>query len=128
MRSKATSTGCACRVHGASGFWDLTILQRPTSERDCPTSSATTPASTGWRALPRSPLPRKLRKPHEELVYRARALPPFADGPHHERLAAAHVPRGEHFRHGRGVSAGAVGGRLGIAARVLLDAELVQHR
>jgi heat shock protein HtpX len=34
---------------------------------------------------------------HQELVDRVRALAAFADRPHHQRLAAAHVAGGEHL-------------------------------
>src|SRR5687767_1452137 len=91
-------------------------------------SGETTPASTGWRALPRSPLPRKLRKAHEEFVDRAGALPALADRPDDERLASAGVAGGEYLRRAGDVGTLSVGRRLGVAARVLFHAELAEHR
>src|SRR5947208_15009585 len=89
--------------------------------------AGTTLASTG---SPRSRcsrsvhlLSRKLGKPHEELVDRAGALPAFADRPHDERLTAAHVARGEYFRHRGRIGLRALGIGLGVAARVLVHAE-----
>ena len=41
-------------------------------------------------------LPRQIRLPHQERVDRAGAQAAFADRPHHQRLAAAHVAGGEH--------------------------------
>src|SRR5258706_2275864 len=70
---------------------------------------------------------RQLGAAHEECVDLARALAALADRPHHERLAAAHVAGGEDLRHGGRVAAGAFGGRLHVAARVLGHAELVDH-
>jgi hypothetical protein len=64
---------------------------------------------------------------HQELVHRARGLAAFADGPHHQRLAAAHVAGGKDLVHVGGVAAVALGAGLGVAAGVLLDAEGVQH-
>ena len=63
-----------------------------------------------------------------------RALPPFANRPDDERLAAPHIARGEHVRH-----IGCVGGRsalcmtfvgvcLCIATSIALDAKSLQHR
>ena len=46
-------------------------------------------------------LPRQRGRSHQELVDRVRALAAFADRPHHQRLAAAHVAGGEHLRRSR---------------------------
>ena len=43
-------------------------------------------------------LPRQVRRAHQELVDRVRGLAAFADRPHHQRLAAAHVAGGEDLR------------------------------
>src|SRR5436305_6348517 len=72
-------------------------------------------------------LTRQVAGAHQVFVDRTRRLPAFADRPHHQRLAAAHVARREHL-----VDAGAVAARLFgagpcVSARVLLDAEHVQH-
>src|SRR5688500_2658426 len=97
--------------------------------RRCRTWSAgTTSASTGSPRSPRSSSAWKLGKTHEELVDRAGALPALADRPHDERLAAAHVARGEDLRHRSGISTLALGRGLGVAARVFLHAELVEKR
>src|SRR5213594_2602563 len=68
-------------------------------------------------------LSRQLGEPHQELIDRARALAPLADGPHDERLAAAHVARGKDLGNRSDVAAPSIGRRLGVAARVLRDAE-----
>ena len=78
--------------------------------RACREASGGGAAARGRRALRRralarhrslrAPAPaRQLGRPHQELVHRARALPAFADRPHHQRLAAAHVAGGEHLGH-----------------------------
>src|SRR5207247_9111068 len=40
---------------------------------------------------------RQVAAPHQVLVDRTRGLAAFADRPHHERLPAAHIARGEHL-------------------------------
>src|SRR6266853_1167531 len=72
-------------------------------------------------------LSRQLGKTHQRLVDRASALAAFADRPHDERLAAAHVARGENLGNRSDVAAFSIGRRLGVAARVLLDAERLEH-
>src|ERR1700730_15173770 len=42
-------------------------------------------------------LSRQRRRSHQERVDRPCTKPAFADGPDHQRLAAAHVAGGEHF-------------------------------
>ena len=68
-------------------------------------------------------LPRQVGLAHQEAVDRARALAAFADRPHHERLAAAHVAGREHLGHVGRIAAGEIGRCLGVAAVVLVDAE-----
>ncbi|ABA48089.1 hypothetical protein BURPS1710b_3715 [Burkholderia pseudomallei 1710b] len=70
---------------------------------------------------------RQLRAAHQVRVDRARALAAFADRPDDERLAAAHVARGEHLVDRRVVRAIALGARARVAARVLRDAERLEH-
>src|SRR6266581_5720798 len=72
-------------------------------------------------------LSRQLGEPHQELIHSARALAAFANRPHDERLAAAHIARCEYPWNRSEVAAFSVGGRLGIAARVFLHAERLQH-
>src|SRR5665213_752122 len=92
----------------------------PTLGRQLAMSIVVTPLIDGaWR-----PLARQLARSHQEFVDRARALAPFADRPHDERLAAAHVAGGEHA-----IDAGAVvvGAGPRIAARVARDAERIEY-
>src|SRR5882672_4570037 len=72
-------------------------------------------------------LSRQLGKTHQRLVYRASALAAFADRPHDERLPAAHVARGKNLGNRSDVAAFSIGRRLGVTARVLLDAERLEH-
>src|SRR5207244_2411303 len=72
-------------------------------------------------------LSRQLGEPHQELIDRARALAPLPNDPHDERLAAAHVARGEDLENRSGIAALPVGRRLGVAARVLRDTERLEH-
>src|SRR5712692_1588922 len=71
---------------------------------------------------------RQLGKPHQKLIHRARALSAFADRPHDERLAAANVASGKDLGNRSDVAAFSVGGRLDVAAQVLLHAERLKHR
>src|SRR5258706_9318067 len=70
---------------------------------------------------------RQVGASHQESVDLARALAALANGPHDERLAAAHVAGGEYLRDRGRVATGTVGGRLDVAARVLRHPELVDH-
>src|SRR4029434_8802008 len=74
----------------------------------------------------------KLRGTHQKLVDSPCALPAFADCPHDETLTAPHIAGGEHFRSTGRVSTRSglrlFSGRTGIAADILLDAEIVEHR
>src|SRR5665213_1695860 len=81
----------------------------PTLGRQLAMSIVVTPLIDGaWR-----PLARQLARSHQEFVDRARALAPFADRPHDERLAAAHVAGGEHAIDAGAVVVGA-GPRAGV--------------
>src|SRR5438552_14255084 len=60
-------------------------------------------------------LSRKLGEPDQELIERARGLADLPDGPHDERLAAAHVARGKDLGNRGDVAAFPVGRRLGVA-------------
>ncbi len=64
---------------------------------------------------------------HQKPVDLARSLAAFADRPHHQALTTAHIARGEHLGHIGGIASFVFGARLGIAARVLVDAEGVEH-
>src|SRR5271165_5522781 len=82
-----------------------------------------------WPKLPRPsstlpPLPRQRRLAHEKLVHGVRALAAFADRPHHQRLAAAHIAAGEHL--GQRARIGRYVG-LDVAAWIELDAERFDH-
>src|SRR5665213_3284040 len=82
------------------------------------------PSGPHYRFGRYGPLARQLARSHQEFVDRARALATFADRPHDERLAAAHVAGGEHA-----IDAGAVvvGAGPRIAARVARDAERIEY-
>src|SRR5256885_9672475 len=67
---------------------------------------------------------RQRRCAHQVRVDRVRALPALADGPYHERLAAAHVARREDLVDRRTI---AVGVGLDVGARVAVDAELLEQ-
>src|SRR5690606_12983068 len=73
------------------------------------------------------PSARQRGRSRQELVDRARALTPFANRPDYQRLAAAHVASREHLPDIGGVATAAVGGGFRIAARVLVDAECLEH-
>ena len=60
-------------------------------------------------------LTRQFTLAHQKLVDGARRLATFADGPHHQRLAAAHVTGGKHLGHIGDVAA-LFGVGFGIAA------------
>src|SRR6478735_6556226 len=66
--------------------------------------------------IPATGLPRQLGDAHQRLVDRAGALPAFADRPHDQRLAAAHVAAGEHA-----VLAGGVAQRVGGELAALIE-------
>ncbi len=66
----------------------------------------------------------QLRAAHQRQVDRARALTPFANRPDDQRLAAPRVAGGEYLGHRRAV---VVDVRAHVAARVALDAELVEQ-
>src|SRR5436853_2524272 len=68
--------------------------------------------------------PRQIRRPHQEPVDRLGAEAALADGPDHERLAAAHVAGGEHVGT-RGLVVDEIG--ADIAALVEIDAEQLQQ-
>src|SRR5437899_7423904 len=72
-------------------------------------------------------LSRQLGEPHQELIDRARALAALPDGPHDERLAAAHVARGKDLGNRGDVAAFPVGRRLGVAARIPLHAKRLEY-
>jgi hypothetical protein len=69
-------------------------------------------------------LPRQIRRPHQEPVDRLRTQPAFADGPDHQRLAAAHVAGGEDVG-ARGLVVDHVG--ADVAALVEVDAEHLEQ-
>src|SRR5690606_21893404 len=79
----------------------------------------------GWRQA--QDLSRQRGSSHEELIDRTRALTAFADGPHHQRLAAAHVAGGEQLGAAGLIAAGTICGRSGIAALIFLHAEGIQY-
>src|SRR5262249_21722221 len=62
----------------------------------------------------------QVRHAHQKLVDGAGRLAALVNGPHHQRLAAAHVPRGEYAPHAGHVLLVA----LDVAARVELQAKL----
>ena len=62
----------------------------------CPATAALDPGPVPLKN--RAGLPRQRGRSHQELVDRVRALAAFADRPHHQRLAAAHVAGREHLR------------------------------
>src|SRR5579859_3218431 len=72
-------------------------------------------------------LARQIGASHQELVHGTGALPAFADGPDHKRLAAAHVPGGKNAGHRRVISLGAFGGCFYITTRILLHPELLDQ-
>src|SRR6188768_2608867 len=69
-------------------------------------------------------LPRQVGLAHEEFVDGVRRLAAFADGPHHERLAAAHVAGGKHLRP-RGAVVELVS--LHVAALIEVELQVLNH-
>src|SRR5687767_12186786 len=69
-------------------------------------------------------LARQLRTTHQEFIHRPRALPTFADRPHHERLTPAHVAGGEDLRER---SAIVLGIRGDVASRIAADRKLLEE-
>src|SRR5882724_1598563 len=67
---------------------------------------------------------RQIGPAHQEFVHRTGALTAFTNGPDHERLAAAHVTRGENPGYRRVVRLLAFRFRFHVAARIFLDGEL----
>src|SRR5205814_323862 len=83
----------------------------------------TSPGMTNSRGTVTT-LPRQIRLPHQERVDRAGAEAALADGPDHQRLAAAHVAGGKDFWQ-RGLVVVEIG--ADVAALVEIDAERFQQ-
>src|SRR5690242_11175339 len=83
------------------------------------------PPLTPLRCVRGSELSRQVGLTHQIAVALAGRAAALIDRPDDETLAAPHVAGGEHARHVRAELAVL---RLRVAAAVLLDAELVEHR
>src|SRR5690348_15851515 len=118
--SSCSRTGnCRCSTCTCYG------CREPTAIRRCGRESTSWPGE--WRREPLAPrLLREVAAAHQVFVDGARALAAFADRPHHQRLAAAHVSGSEHL-----CDAGAEAGifiayRFRVAAYVAFDAQRVE--
>src|SRR5581483_1606692 len=110
-RSRRSTQCVACRRHASP-------LPLPCGAHPCLCSRSTSRSLT--LGPPRS---RQIRTAHEEPVAFAGGAAALVDGPDDQALAAAHVAGGEHAGD-VGVEAAVL--RLGVAAHVLLHAELIE--
>src|ERR1035437_4661055 len=111
-----------CKSAGRTRCRAITLRPRPPTRIFSPSGKTPTPTFRSTRK-PRRNTPSCKRSRPEIAIDSFRRLAPLGDGPHHQRLPAPHVAAGEHAAHARHV----VGVDCDIAARLKLDAELLDH-